>query len=207
MLLSHNYKFIFIKTKKTAGTSIEISLSRYCNHPNDIITPISKEDEKIREKLGIVPKNFRGRKFRNHMTAEEIKQKIEPQQWKNFRKFCFVRNPWDALVSMYYYRLKRDNEQRSFPAFVKSFKRFNNYQQYTDREGNIIVDFIGKYENLLKDLNTVCRRLELPFDGWLPKAKGDLREENSYQEFYNEELKRFVSRRFKKEICYFNYKF
>jgi hypothetical protein len=39
MIVSHKYKFIFLKTKKTAGTSIEISLSRYCDE-DDIITPL-----------------------------------------------------------------------------------------------------------------------------------------------------------------------
>ncbi len=57
MIISHKYKFIFLKTKKTAGTSIEISLSRYCGD-KDIITPIMFEDEKIRADLGKYPQNY-----------------------------------------------------------------------------------------------------------------------------------------------------
>ena len=48
MIISHKYKYIFLKTNKTAGTSIEIALSKHCDH-NDIITPISAEDEAIRK--------------------------------------------------------------------------------------------------------------------------------------------------------------
>src|SRR6267142_1926583 len=39
MIISHQHKFIFIKTQKTAGTSIEVFLSQQCG-PGDIVTPI-----------------------------------------------------------------------------------------------------------------------------------------------------------------------
>ena len=51
MIISHKHKFIFLKTVKTAGTSIEIALSKYCG-PDDIITPASPEDEITRSELG-----------------------------------------------------------------------------------------------------------------------------------------------------------
>ena len=51
MIISHKHKFIFIKTHKTAGTSLEIALSKYCGE-EDVITPISDKDEQIRRNLG-----------------------------------------------------------------------------------------------------------------------------------------------------------
>ena len=42
MIVSHKHKFIFLKTKKTAGTSIELALSRLCG-PADVITPLTAD--------------------------------------------------------------------------------------------------------------------------------------------------------------------
>ena len=54
MIISHKHKFIFVKTRKTAGTSIEIGLSKFCG-PEDIITPLAPRDNKMRDEAG-----FRG---------------------------------------------------------------------------------------------------------------------------------------------------
>ena len=37
MIISHKHKFIFFKTRKTAGTSLQIALSEFCGS-DDIIT-------------------------------------------------------------------------------------------------------------------------------------------------------------------------
>lgn len=58
MIISHKHKFIFVKTRKTAGTSVEIALSRHLG-PDDIITPISPDDEKLRaERCDLGPQHY-----------------------------------------------------------------------------------------------------------------------------------------------------
>ncbi|WP_287528030.1 sulfotransferase family 2 domain-containing protein [Okeania sp. SIO2C2] len=107
MIISHKYKFIFLKTKKTSGTSVKISLSRFCGD-DDVITPMSLEDEAIRKLLGKRPQNYLDfdaqgneyKKYFNQITAKEIQSVIEPSIWDSYYKFCFERNPFDRAISL-----------------------------------------------------------------------------------------------------------
>jgi len=59
MIASTAHQFIFIKTHKTAGTSVEIVLSAWCSG-DDIVTPMIAEDEMLRVRYGGLPRNFGG---------------------------------------------------------------------------------------------------------------------------------------------------
>lgn len=103
MIVSHRYRFIFLKTRKTAGTSIEVALSRLMGEA-DIITPIGREDEAVRSQLGYRgPQNFlvsplrygveewrklifeRHRtKFYNHIPAREAKRFLGDRIWNSY---------------------------------------------------------------------------------------------------------------------------
>ena len=85
MIISHRHRFIFLKTIKTAGTSIEIALSKHCG-PKDTITAfLTSEDEEIRRNLGYRgPQNFvlperdgaRRRMLSPHTLASNARQRL-----------------------------------------------------------------------------------------------------------------------------------
>ena len=95
MIISHKYKFIFIKTRKTAGTTIEYNISKYLGK-NDIITPSNQSvylsqnyfyDTKISKLLKRIYLNKIGNKFREkfseHDHAIKIKKIINNEFHKN----------------------------------------------------------------------------------------------------------------------------
>ncbi|HEX5931925.1 MAG TPA: hypothetical protein VFY74_09285, partial [Methyloceanibacter sp.] len=110
MIISHEHKFIFLKTKKTAGTSIELALSELCG-PDDIIAPLTKIDEALRASARGAqnwrlhgwwqsPRPFWQRRFfkfaaedygfYNHMPAEQAKTLFnDDRAWRSYFKFAF----------------------------------------------------------------------------------------------------------------------
>jgi hypothetical protein len=229
MIISHKYRFIFLKTLKTAGTSVELSLCRYCG-PEDIISALTEEDEAIRREWGGKPQHhdrpykltefgrqglrelWRTRRwprhavYWNHIPAKQIKRLIDPEIWNHYYKFCFVRNPWDRAISTYYWEIYH-NKVDDFEAILTPKKLQENWNIYTI-QNKIAVDFVGKFESLATDLQQVCDRIGLEWDGWLPKAKGQVRgDRRPYQAVLTPEQAAIVAQYAAPEIEQFGYRF
>lgn len=116
MILSYRHKFLFIKSAKTAGTSIEIALSSICD-PDDIITGISADDEALRASLGFLGpqndildesiRNHKGRipkhnKFYNHMSFDEVEARLA-HTLDEFFVFSVERDPVDRFWSKFWF--------------------------------------------------------------------------------------------------------
>lgn len=167
MIYCSSLNIIFIKTKKVGGTSFEIALSKYCDH-NDIITPISSEDEEIRKHLGFQsPINYlesdrldllRSLKvkgnFRNHMSADLIYKNLGKDLFKKSVKVSIQRNPLDFLISMYFYDIgKKNSNEQEFKQWLKSnYKLVRKNYVIAPKLGKYKADIILNYENLLDDI-------------------------------------------------------
>lgn len=230
MIISHKHKFIFIKTNKTAGTSIEIALSKFCG-PDDIITPNEEEDENIRRQLGnrgpqhylaplkdyrlvdvyrYIARQRKKDRFFHHISAKEIRQHISDDIWNNYYKFCFERNPWDRVISFYYWRLKKNPNQtisEFIDSGITSVLHTFGYGLYTI-DDEIVVDRVCLYENLNLELETIAKKLNLPEIPVLPKAKSARRKDKRhYREILSAEDREKIEKIFHKEILLFNYQY
>jgi len=236
VIISHKYRFIFIKTSKTASTSIEIALSRFCGR-DDIITRNSPDDEIIRQHLGYPgPQNhylqfseysakdwlnllLRGKRKRltSHLGASRIKQFVGNEIWNSYYKFCFERNPWDRTVSLYYHflqdkKLNKMPGNESISAFIES-----GYPLRLKKRGielysinnEIVVDRVCLFENLENELQTVCNDiLGMPEKISLPRAKGNHRKDlRHYRQILNPSDTETLKKIFSREIDLFNYRF
>lgn len=214
MIVSHKHKFIFLKTNKTAGTSIEIALSAICG-PDDIITPISDEDEATRQSMcSIGPQNYQavGKKdLYNHASAKEVKAFVGDDIWQDYFKFCIERNPWDRVVSLYFWRESaRKGEKRGISDFIAeegalSILRKRGMELYSI-DGEIAVDKVCRFEELESDLSSVLNKLGVTSKLNLPRAKSKSRSDRrSYREILSPQDKDAIHALFEKEIKLLNY--
>ena len=229
MIVSHAHRFIFIKTRKVAGTSVELFLSQFCGD-DDILTTLGP-DEKLREGMGArnywtsgtrrgnrlvrgwwtllgrPAKGYRG--FYPHMPAYEIRRLLGEETWNSYFKFTIERNPWERQVSLYNWHYRDHARKPSFDLFIRSpFHRkvSRNFDIYAI-DGEIAANYVCRYETLEGDLASVLREIGIDTKIDLPMAKGSHRDEQPWRAYYTPRTRDIVGRWYAREIAAFGYSF
>lgn len=157
-------------------------------------------------------------------TTEWIKDLEASLNLNEYFKFTFVRNPWDRMVS-HYYQLKNpfnlSDPQRkklyamaqsfSFPEFLRRLTEnypeihaaHNCLKRIKDSDGNVRIDFIGKFEQIESEGNKLLSvlKVEKPGIEWLNKSKG----KRHYTDYYDQASKDIIREFYGDDIEYFGY--
>lgn len=203
MIVSHKFGYIFIKPRKVASTSIEISLARSCGK-EDIVTKISQANKKW-DSSDYKHRAQNDEGYFNHMKPWPVLRALGWRAWKEYFKMTVVRNPWDLNVSWYWYKT---NGKSDLTAFLKKDVLNNEDYYFWNRYLPLpTCDFYIKYERLSEDFTAVCDQLGVPAVN-LPMTKNKHRKHRGdYQELYDERGKDIVWRANRKTIRRFGYEF
>lgn len=163
-----------------------------------------------------------------HRTALEYK-KIYKGSFSDRYKFAFIRNPYDKFVSAYEYLRqggRNDFDKKWAERYILPHATFRDFvlalndtefrkkvcswmhfkPQYLfvcDENKRVIVDFIGKYENLESDFGIVLNSLGLASN--LPH-ENKTKERNDFMEYYDSETKKIIEKIYEDDFTLFHYK-
>jgi len=227
-MICREFNCLFVHIPKTGGQSVEQFFMDMMNldwdRDRDALC-LQANDDPVRgtEKLA-------------HLSASEYVSAgfVSAEDFSRFFKFSFVRNPWSRILSEYRYR--NYFHHRSFRDFVLNKlpkpgwdDRYRHvmpqYDMLHDREGNLLVDFVGRFETLQQDFDRVCAQLgiavsSLPHRNKSDKNSRDLKRrfrnflyrngENRCQDmadFYDDETREAVAEYYRKDVKTFGYEF
>ena len=230
MIVSHEHRFIFLKTRKTAGSSLEVLLSRFCG-PDDIVAPLGDAEETMRAGNG--PRNYMlpfwrrplnahlkmlrgkplGRRwtgYYEHMTAKAVRRMVGENVWASYYKISSERNPWDRQVSLYYWRTRDMKERPTFEQFLHGKDRraqgLGNFEIY-GIGGKVVANDVILFHDMQNGIARVFDRLGLAISEAMPEAKTKVRPKRDYQCYYTDETRDLVGRLYAREIAAFGFSF
>jgi hypothetical protein len=206
-MISHQRCCIFIHIPKTAGSSIE-----------DVIWPDQRRRAPDQLWMGFIDSHRN--KYQTgglqHLFAVHVRQEVGEEIFRRYYKFSFVRNPWDKVISQFFYMKGRPDlqdyvgMQRDAPLaeYLERIARRKHVQWeeqvrfLLDETGEPLVDFVGRFETLMADVRTVFDRLGL-VDVDLPHTNRS--ERGAYQLYYDDECRQRVAEMYRADIERFGY--
>lgn len=208
MIASFSNNFIFLKTRKTGGTSVGIVLSTWCTSI-DVLSPLYTPDELLRIKMGapLSTSSYHSVPIRSHMTAREIKSTF-PDLWNKSYKISVERHPYEKVVSRAFWEIGRkggDPERDFADALDQSVEddRLSDRDIYCI-DGKVIADQIIDQRKIDKELRQLAKRFGKKMPLAVPRTKSQFRvDHRPAKEILSENQKQRIKERCSFEFEYF----
>ena len=228
MIVSHKHRFIFLKTRKTGSSSVEVALSAICG-PDDVITPLMARDEALRAGQGarnyLIPAKYlpwhiylarpflkeKKYKYPDHTRVETVRDHFGAAVFDSYVKVTILRNPWDREVSRFFWDNHFQRRYKNFESYlVERTKRdpLDNFLIHSI-DGRNVADVLMRQDRLEEDFTAFVRSLGVDNIPRLPRTKGEYRprEAQDYRTFYDDRTRALVGEIYRREIEEFGFRF
>jgi len=217
MLLSLKHRFLFVHIAKTGGTSVRSALQgRRWRDP--WYWPMF-----LCSRFSHLSGHRIATKLPRHAKIVAAKELLPREFFDELFKFAFVRNPWDLQVSSFHH-IRRERPRylgghEDFEGFLRwKLDPERPYQYHLDTSielqsdylidlhGNLVMDFIGRYERLGADFSEACQRIGIAQPDLSHKRKATDRRQD-YRSYYNTNTAELVATHFARDIELLGYGF
>lgn len=191
MVISNSKKFIFVHIHKCAGSSISKALQNHLTW-KDFITGGTELGENMKKSWGKhwgIGKHSTAQSIRdligndlwskyytfafvrhpyNRITSlyNFTENKIKQQRWRKYVRFTpnqGEKGIWEWPTSKAFLDSKSFSEYIRHPELKKGPSFKPQYSFVSDKNGKLIIDYIGKVENIEEDFRKICSKIEIEF--------------------------------------------
>lgn len=207
MIISHKHRYIFFAIPKTGTHSVRQALRQQMG-------------EQDLEQVGLfVKKRFPFPEFagiqHGHISTRQIRPVLGDKMFGEYRKFAFVRNPFDRFVSYCAFMSRGSNIFETEPLrymkyVIRELKPMDHllYQpqhaMVTDAEGKLELDIVGRNETMQASYDEICAQVGMETTQ-LERVNSS--KHRPWQEYYDRDLVGWVSDLYRRDLELFNYGF
>lgn len=207
MIISQLHKFIFVAIPKTGTHAVRQALREHLG-PDDM------------EQVGLfvqkkLPFPQLAALQHGHLTLQQIRPYLDPDDFGAFLTFAFVRNPFDRFIS---YCAFMTRDRGLFAQDPKSVMRhflftapptghllFQPQHMFvTGPDGQLLADHIGQVETMQDSYDEICRQIGIPSR---PLDKVNSSKRGSYRDYYDQQLIDGVAKHYARDLELFGYQF